>query len=43
MSLSLKIKEHGVISITFVTLVALCLRLNYELMCLTASFNLNAK
>ena len=40
----MKIEEHEAISTSiFFTLVALCLKLNDELMCLTASPNLNIK
>ena len=40
----MKIKEHQAISANFFfTLLALCIKLNDELMCLTASLNLNVK
>ena len=43
-SLSWKIKEHEAISASiFFTLVAICFKLNDELMCLTASPNWNVK
>ena len=42
-SVGLKNKEHGAISAKTLTLVALCLNLKYELMCLTAFLFLNAK
>ena len=43
MSLCSKIKEHEAISIIFFTLVALCMKLNDEFMCLTDSPISNAK
>ena len=43
MSLTLKIKEHEVISTIFLTLAAICYKLNDGLMCFTVSLNLNAK
>ena len=39
----MKIKEHEAKSTIFFTLVAICLNVNDELMCLTASVNLNTK
>ena len=42
-SLSLKIKGHEVKSTNFLTLVAICLKINDGLVCLTASVFLHAK
>ena len=39
----MKIKKHQAISINFFTLIAICLKLIDEFMCLTASLHLNVK
>ena len=39
----MEIKDYEAISTNFFTLVEICLRLNDEIMCPTALFNLNAK
>ena len=39
----MKIKENEAISTIFLNLVAICLKLNDELKCFTASLSLNAK